>query len=59
MADPVRLTQALLNLVINAMQAVERKGRIEVSAAVAKDGGLRHRARQRPGHSAGKAGVHL
>lgn len=32
-ADPVRLTQALLNLVINAMQAVERKGRIEVSAA--------------------------
>jgi two-component system sensor histidine kinase HydH len=33
MADPVRLTQALLNLVINAVQAVERKGRIEVSAA--------------------------
>jgi len=31
-ADPVRLTQALLNLVINAMQAVERKGRIEVNA---------------------------
>jgi signal transduction histidine kinase len=30
-ADPVRLTQALMNLVINAMQAVERKGRIEVS----------------------------
>ena len=35
MADPVRLTQALLNLVINAIQAVERKGRVEVSAAVA------------------------
>lgn len=35
MADPVRLTQALLNLVINAMQAVERKGRIELGAAVA------------------------
>ena len=34
MADPVRLTQALLNLVINAMQAVERKGRIEVIAEV-------------------------
>jgi two-component system sensor histidine kinase HydH len=32
-ADPVRLTQALMNLVINAMQAVERRGRIEVSAA--------------------------
>jgi len=26
------LTQALMNMVINAMQAVERKGRIEVSA---------------------------
>jgi signal transduction histidine kinase len=35
MADPVRLTQALLNLAINAIQAVERKGRIEVSAAMA------------------------
>jgi signal transduction histidine kinase len=34
MADPVRLTQALLNLLINALQAVERKGRVEVSAAV-------------------------
>lgn len=30
-ADPVRLTQALMNLVINAMQAVGRKGQIEVS----------------------------
>ena len=28
MADPVRLTQALVNLVINAMQAIERNGRI-------------------------------
>ncbi|MCX6927942.1 MAG: ATP-binding protein [Verrucomicrobia bacterium] len=35
MADPVRLTQALLNLVINGIQAVERKGRVEVSAALA------------------------
>jgi signal transduction histidine kinase len=35
MADPVRLTQALLNVVINAIQAVEKKGRVEVSAAVA------------------------
>lgn len=32
-ADPVRLTQALLNLLINALQAVEKKGRIEVTAA--------------------------
>jgi len=30
MADSVRLTQALLNLMINALQAVERKGRINV-----------------------------
>jgi two-component system sensor histidine kinase HydH len=30
--DPVRLTQALMNLVINAMQAVEREGKIEVNA---------------------------
>ena len=33
-ADPVRLTQALMNLVINAMQAVERQGRIQVSASL-------------------------
>jgi signal transduction histidine kinase len=32
MADPVRLTQALLNLLINAIQAVERNGRVEASA---------------------------
>lgn len=32
--DQVRLTQALLNVVINALQAVERKGRIEVTAAL-------------------------
>jgi two-component system sensor histidine kinase HydH len=37
MADPVRLTQALLNLVINAIQAVERNGRVEVSASVANE----------------------
>jgi two-component system sensor histidine kinase HydH len=35
MADPVRLTQALLNLLINAIQAVETKGRVDVSAALA------------------------
>ncbi len=29
-ADPVQLTQALLNLVINAMQAMPRGGRIEI-----------------------------
>ena len=33
-ADPVRLTQALMNLVINAIQAVERNGRIEVTARI-------------------------
>ncbi len=31
-ADPVRLTQALLNLVINALQAVDRRGSICVDA---------------------------
>lgn len=36
MADPVRLTQALLNVVINAIQAVERKGRIEAATVVAE-----------------------
>jgi two-component system sensor histidine kinase HydH len=35
MADPVRLTQVLVNLVINAIQAVERQGRVEVTANVA------------------------
>jgi signal transduction histidine kinase len=34
LGDPVRLNQALLNLVINGMQAVAHKGLIEVSAAV-------------------------
>jgi signal transduction histidine kinase len=33
-ADPVRLTQALVNLVINAIQAVEHGGSIAVSASV-------------------------
>lgn len=31
-ADPVQLTQALVNLVLNAMQAVGRNGRVEVEA---------------------------
>jgi len=30
LADPVRLTQAILNLVINAMQAVDKHGKIEI-----------------------------
>ena len=37
-ADPVRLTQALMNLVINAMQAVERAGKISVKAVLAETG---------------------
>ncbi|MGH7967716.1 MAG: sensor histidine kinase, partial [Limisphaerales bacterium] len=36
-ADPVRLTQALVNLVINAIQAVEQAGRVEVIASVPGD----------------------
>ncbi len=37
MADSVRLTQALLNLLINAMQAVERSGSIDVVAQLEGD----------------------
>jgi two-component system sensor histidine kinase HydH len=37
-ADPGQLTQALVNLVINAIQAVERNGRVEVSAATDETG---------------------
>lgn len=33
-ADPVQLTQAIVNLVINAIQAVKSSGRVEVSAHV-------------------------
>ena len=36
-ADSVRLTQALVNLVINAIQAIERNGRIEVTAGHSDD----------------------
>jgi two-component system, NtrC family, sensor histidine kinase HydH len=36
-ADSVRLTQALVNLVINAIQAVERNGRIDISAGLLDD----------------------
>ena len=45
MADPVRLTQALLNLVINAIQAVERKGRVEVSGGGGRWASVRGRER--------------
>ena len=33
-ADPVQFTQALLNLVLNAIQAVGRSGRVEITAAL-------------------------
>lgn len=36
-ADPVRLTQALLNLVINALQAVDRQGEVEMEVEVRPD----------------------
>lgn len=39
-ADPAQLTQALVNLVINAIQAVERNGRVEVSAGGAEQEGV-------------------
>jgi signal transduction histidine kinase len=35
--DPVRLTQALMNMVINAMQAVEREGRVEIQAGATEE----------------------
>jgi two-component system sensor histidine kinase HydH len=38
--DPGQLTQALINLVINAIQAVDRNGRIEVSAALGDEAGV-------------------
>ncbi|MGA2175772.1 MAG: ATP-binding protein [Verrucomicrobiota bacterium] len=38
-ADSVQLTQALVNLVINAMQAVGRDGRVEVSAGTDRRAG--------------------
>jgi two-component system, NtrC family, sensor histidine kinase HydH len=37
-ADSVQLTQALVNLVINAIQAVERDGRVEVIARMDEQG---------------------
>jgi signal transduction histidine kinase len=37
LCDSGQLTQALLNLIINAVQAIDRSGRIEVSAASAQD----------------------
>jgi len=39
-ADPVRLTQALMNLVINAVQAVGKDGRVQVGAAKTDDDAL-------------------
>ena len=36
-ADAAQLTQALVNLVINAIQAVERNGRVEIGAGLEQD----------------------
>ena len=38
-ADPAQLKQAVINLVINAIQAVERNGRIEVTVGADPDAG--------------------
>jgi two-component system sensor histidine kinase HydH len=37
--DSAQITQALVNLVINAIQAVERNGRVEVTASMDEKGG--------------------
>lgn len=39
-ADSAQLTQALVNLVINAIQAIVRNGRVEVSASVEEKDGV-------------------
>lgn len=39
-ADPDQLTQALVNLVLNAVQAVGRDGGVRVAARTATDGGM-------------------
>ena len=39
-ADAAQLTQALVNLVINAIQAVESNGRVEVSAGCGAEEGV-------------------
>ncbi len=39
-ADPVQLTQALMNLMLNAIQAVEGGGRVEVDARADEPAGL-------------------
>ena len=39
-ADPAQLKQAVINLIINAIQAVERDGRIEVSVRVDRGSGI-------------------
>jgi two-component system sensor histidine kinase HydH len=39
-ADSAQLTQAMVNLVINAIQAVERNGRVEVSAGCGAEQGV-------------------
>ena len=39
-ADAAQLTQALVNLVINAIQAVEGNGRVEVGAGLEQEGAL-------------------
>ena len=60
-ADPVQLTQALVNLVLNAIQAVVRAGHIEVDARLDATGGWMLITVQglRPRRPGGKAVRHL
>jgi len=55
--DPVRLTQVLLNLLINAIQAVERNGRVCVRASAISDFSSVEISDTGPGLPPGKLGV--
>ena len=55
--DPVRLTQALLNLAINAIQAVERQGRIQLQASAGPDFVTIEISDSGPGLPPGRMGV--
>ncbi len=55
--DPEQIRRVIINLVDNAIEAMDRKGRVDIERA-ARGGrarGADHRGRQRPGDSGGRA----